>query len=139
VPIWVADYVLMGYGTGAIMAVPAHDERDHEFAVQFQLPIVPVIENARFRRHEKLPFVGDGRWSIPPATTAWPGPTRKKKITADLAARGLGRATVNYKLRDWLFSRQRYWGEPFPDRLGKRGRLRHRPRCRPAGRCPGRR
>ncbi|HVS50918.1 MAG TPA: leucine--tRNA ligase [Opitutaceae bacterium] len=112
VPIWIADYVVMGYGTGAIMAVPAHDERDHEFAQRFALPIVPVIEAAS--GETKLPFVGDGKLVNSAGYNGLPWEEAKRKITADLAARGVGKATVNYKLRDWLFSRQRYWGEPFP-------------------------
>jgi leucyl-tRNA synthetase len=112
VPIWIADYVLMGYGTGAIMAVPAHDERDYEFAQQFQLPIVQVIDNDG--GETKLPYVGDGKLVNSPGYDGLPWAEAKKKITADLANRGRGKATVNYKLRDWLFSRQRYWGEPFP-------------------------
>jgi leucyl-tRNA synthetase len=112
VPIWIADYVLMGYGTGAIMAVPAHDERDYEFAQQFKLPIIQVIENDA--GETKLPYVGDGKLVNSSGYNGLPWPEAKKKITADLAARNVGKATVNYKLRDWLFSRQRYWGEPFP-------------------------
>lgn len=112
VPIWIADYVLMGYGTGAIMAVPAHDERDHEFAAQYQLPIVRVIEAAD--KSPQLPYVGDGLVVNSPGYNGLSWPEAKKKISADLAAKGIGKATVNYKLRDWLFSRQRYWGEPFP-------------------------
>ncbi len=112
VPIWIADYVLMGYGTGAIMAVPAHDERDFEFATQYSLPVVQVIDAGD--PDAKLPYVGDGKLIHSGAYNGLPWPEAKKKITADLAARGLGQATVNYKLRDWLFSRQRYWGEPFP-------------------------
>ncbi len=118
IPVWVADYVLMGYGTGAIMAVPAHDERDFEFAVQYGLPIRRVIEpgdpGLSDESRDKLPFIGDGRLvnSGPYNGLAWN--EAKQRITADLAAGGRGRSTVNYKLRDWLFSRQRYWGEPFP-------------------------
>ncbi len=110
VPIWIADYVLMGYGTGAIMAVPAHDERDHEFAQQYSLPIVQVIDSGG----APLPYVGDGKVINSPGYDGLPWAEAKRKITADLAERGVGKATVNYKLRDWLFSRQRYWGEPFP-------------------------
>jgi leucyl-tRNA synthetase len=112
IPIWIADYVLMGYGTGAIMAVPAHDERDWEFAQLYHLPTPRVIEAAD--GSEQLPYIGDGKVINSPGYDGLSWPEAKKKITADLAARGLGKATVNYKLRDWLFSRQRYWGEPFP-------------------------
>ncbi len=117
-PIWIADYVLTGYGTGAIMAVPAHDERDYEFAVQYSLPVVQVIEPADHSNNGsgsvKLPYTGDGSLIHSDGYTGLPWADAKKKITADLTARGHGKATTNYKLRDWLFSRQRYWGEPFP-------------------------
>jgi leucyl-tRNA synthetase len=121
VPIWVADYVLWGYGTGAIMAVPAHDERDFEFAQQFDLPVIAVVDpgdNDEVNRYDVL----DGKvCSTIAGVSVNSGNYNglmtgefKKRITADLAAAGLGREAVNYKLRDWLFSRQRFWGEPFP-------------------------
>jgi leucyl-tRNA synthetase len=118
-PIWIADYVLMGYGTGAIMAVPAHDERDWAFARTFSLPIRQVIaggdvEQEAFVTIEKGTVVNsttpDGSFSINGLTPVDAIP----KITAWLESRGKGRKAVNYKLRDWLFARQRYWGEPFP-------------------------
>jgi leucyl-tRNA synthetase len=112
VPVWIADYVLMGYGTGAIMAVPAHDERDYEFAQQYHLPIPRVIAAAD--GSETLPYTGDGKLINSPGFDGLDWAEAKKKIIADLAAKGIGKATINYKLRDWLFSRQRYWGEPFP-------------------------
>lgn len=112
VPVWIADYVLMGYGTGAIMAVPAHDERDWDFAQKYNLPTPRVI--AAPDGDEKLPYTGDGKLVNSPGYDGLDWAEAKKKITTELAARGIGQATVNYKLRDWLFSRQRYWGEPFP-------------------------
>ncbi|WP_415907641.1 leucine--tRNA ligase [Oleiharenicola sp. Vm1] len=112
VPVWIADYVLMGYGTGAIMAVPAHDERDYEFAQKYHLPTPRVI--AATDGSDTLPHTGDGKLINSPGYDGLNWEDAKKKITADLAAKGIGKGTVNYKLRDWLFSRQRYWGEPFP-------------------------
>ena len=144
IPIWIADYVLLGYGTGAIMAVPAHDERDFEFATKFNLPIRQVVAAtapvpgsagslpdassgaARVGNdvsgrlpdtagwQPALPFTGDGVAVNSPVIDGLPTREAKVKITAWLEERGLGNRTVNFKLRDWLFSRQRYWGEPFP-------------------------
>ncbi|MBM4376011.1 MAG: leucine--tRNA ligase [Deltaproteobacteria bacterium] len=113
VPIWVADYVLMTYGTGAIMAVPGHDERDWEFAKAFGLPIVEVVKGgdvtqAAFTDCEDGELVESGMLDgLRP-------PEAKKRITAFLEEQGLGTKRVQYKLRDWVFSRQRYWGEPIP-------------------------
>ncbi|MBD3221518.1 leucine--tRNA ligase, partial [bacterium] len=111
IPIWVADYVLMGYGTGAIMAVPAHDQRDWEFARQFDLPIVPVISGGDIDREA---WTGDGQLINSPLIDGLCVDDAKATITDWLEQQGLGERKVNYKLRDWLFSRQRYWGEPFP-------------------------
>jgi leucyl-tRNA synthetase len=112
IPIWVADYVLSTYGTGAIMAVPAHDSRDLEFAHAFKLPVVPVVQPPD--NSDPIGFTADGFAINSGEFTGLPTAEVKTKITAWLAESGLGRQAINYRLRDWLFSRQRYWGEPFP-------------------------
>lgn len=115
VPVWVADYVLMGYGTGAIMAVPAHDERDWEFAKAHDIPIIQVVDNPDAKVDvQQASFVANGVLVNSGEFTGMPTSESKKAITKYVEERGWGRGTVNYKLRDWLFSRQRYWGEPFP-------------------------
>ncbi len=112
IPIWIADYVLLGYGTGAIGGVPAHDERDLEFAKKFDLPIVEVVQP--LNDEPAFGFVGEGIAINSPIINGLTTAEAKKKITKWLEERGQGKGAINYKLRDWLFSRQRYWGEPFP-------------------------
>ena len=124
IPIFVADYVSIDYGSGAIMAVPAHDERDFEFAKKFGLEIIEVVQPPSNDLAEECytgegtsinsPSNGGGEFAISGLKTQ----VAKKKITAALESARLGRAAVNYKLRDWIFSRQRYWGEPFPLAVG---------------------
>lgn len=114
VPIWVADYVLLGYGTGAIMAVPAHDERDLEFAQKFNLPVKIVVQAPGKSIEESIGFCDNGIAINSPLIEGLPTPEAKAKIAAWLEERSLGKLAINFKLRDWLFSRQRYWGEPFP-------------------------
>lgn len=111
VPIFIADYVLLGYGTGAIMAVPGHDHRDWEFATEFGLPIVEVVAGGDVTQ---APYVGEGPIVNSDYLNGLSVASAKEAITTRLAAQGRARPRVEYKLRDWLFARQRYWGEPFP-------------------------
>jgi len=127
IPIWVADYVLTGYGTGAIMAVPAHDNRDFEFAKKFNIPVICILSpDVTDEEQRKRIIEGNECWT---EDGAYINSSNKEngfslnglnkeqgiaRITAWLEEKGIGKAKVNYKLRDWLFSRQRYWGEPFP-------------------------
>lgn len=119
IPVWISDYVLISYGTGAIMAVPAHDDRDFEFAKKFNLPIIQVVkpENAELAAKAEtfeICFSDNGIAINSGQFNGLKTPEFKEKITNWLDEQGLGKKTVNFKLRDWLFSRQRYWGEPFP-------------------------
>ncbi|MBU2512480.1 leucine--tRNA ligase [bacterium] len=111
IPIWIADYVLLKYGTGAIMAVPGHDQRDHEFASKFELEIIPLIED---RNVETEAWAGDGILKNSNFLNGLSVEDAKEKMCQWLEEKGIGKKDINYKLRDWIFSRQRYWGEPFP-------------------------
>ncbi|WP_314067121.1 leucine--tRNA ligase [uncultured Vagococcus sp.] len=111
IPIWISDYVLSTYGTGAIMAVPAHDPRDYEFAKQFDLEIIPVVEGGDVSTEA---FVGDGPHINSDFLNGLGKEEAITKMNEWLEAEGLGKTEVSYRLRDWLFSRQRYWGEPIP-------------------------
>ncbi|WP_417739715.1 leucine--tRNA ligase [Rosistilla oblonga] len=119
-PVWISDYVLIHYGTGAIMAVPAHDERDFEFAKKFDLPITPVVDPGEVHEERdqvlagEACFAGHGNAINSGPYNGVPTADFKQKISEALEAEGTGHEAVNYKLRDWLFSRQRFWGEPFP-------------------------
>lgn len=113
IPIWVSDYVLMTYGTGAIMAVPGHDQRDWEFAVKFGLPIVEVVAGGDITK-EAYTDIDEGVMVNSGFLDGLDVKSAQKKIIAWLQEKGLGVPKVNYKLRDWVFSRQRYWGEPIP-------------------------
>ena len=114
IPIWVSDYVLMSYGTGAIMAVPAHDTRDWEFAKKFNLPIVEVVAGGKNVQEEAFTDVATGKMINSGFLDRLEVADAKKKIVEWLEEQNLGTSKTNYKLRDWVFSRQRYWGEPIP-------------------------
>ncbi len=121
IPVWVADYVLISYGTGAIMAVPAHDTRDFEFAEKFELPIVAVVDPGEREGVDRAAVLRGEAVSVEDGVAIHSGrfdglstAKFKQAIAEDLAGRGVGRAATNYRLRDWLFSRQHFWGEPFP-------------------------
>jgi len=115
IPIWISDYVLGSYGTGAIMAVPAHDSRDYEFAKKFNLPIVQVVDGENVNLEEEaFTDVETGTLINSGLLNGLQVVDAKKKIAQYLEEKGIGKSKVNYKLRDWVFSRQRYWGEPIP-------------------------
>ena len=114
IPIWVSDYVLMSYGTGAIMAVPAHDTRDWDFAKKFDLPIIEVVAGGENVQEEAYTDVASGKLINSGFLDGLEVAEAKKKMIAFLEEKGIGKSKTNFKLRDWVFSRQRYWGEPIP-------------------------
>ena len=114
IPIWVSDYVLMSYGTGAIMAVPAHDTRDWEFAKKFNLPIIEVVAGGENVQEEAYTDMASGKLINSGFLDGLEVAEAKKKMIAFLEEKGIGKSKTNFKLRDWVFSRQRYWGEPIP-------------------------
>jgi leucyl-tRNA synthetase len=122
IPVWIADYVLMGYGTGAIMAVPAHDERDYAFAKAFSLPIIEVISGGDVSKEAysgEGVMVNSGEFN----GVATTGGEAKRKVITWLEGKGLGKGAITYRLRDWVFARQRYWGEPIPVLKNKAGEV----------------
>ncbi len=120
-PIWVADYVLSGYGTGAVMGVPACDERDHEFATKFDLPIVKVIEKPENSKDDSLCYAGEGEMVNSGPFSGKQSSEVREQINDWLERQGIGRKKVTYRMRDWLISRQRYWGCPIPIAYDKNG------------------
>ncbi len=121
IPIWVADYVLMGYGTGAIMAVPAHDERDFDFAEKFDLPVKEVVEKPENSDDDSRCYHGEGELVNSEQFNGTRSEDAREQIVAWLEERGLGHKKITYKMRDWLISRQRYWGCPIPIAYDKDG------------------
>lgn len=122
IPIWVADYVLMGYGTGAIMAVPAHDERDFEFAEKFDLPVKEVIEKPENSDDDSRCYHGEGELVNSAQFNGTRSEDAREQVVAWLHDRGIGQTKVTYRMRDWLISRQRYWGCPIPIAYDKNGK-----------------
>ena len=118
IPIWVADYVLMGYGTGAIMAVPAHDQRDYDFATKYQLPVRYVVEPVSDQIHtdeiQKAAYNHEGLMINSDRYNGLSSSVAREQIVSNLVIAGQAKETVNYRMRDWIFSRQHYWGEPIP-------------------------
>src|SRR5699024_3476489 len=110
-PIWIADYVLISYGSGAIMAVPGHDDRDYEFAKTFDLPIIEVVTGGNL---EEGPYIGDGAHVNSDFLNGLHKDDAISKMIEWLEENKVGKKKVTYKLRDWVFARQRYWGEPIP-------------------------
>ena len=121
IPVWVADYVLMGYGTGAIMAVPAHDERDYEFAEKFDLPIKTVVEKPEDSDDDNKCYHGEGKLVNSGQFSGTDSYDAREQVVAWLESQCVGKSKVTYKMRDWLISRQRYWGCPIPIAYDKNG------------------